>query len=263
MKHLFFASLLIITVKFLAAQNIGIGTSTPAARLDIAGINGWNVGATEGDMRIGNSSYRLKFGVALSGGGAGAANIMQFGQPGGFNVLSLGAQGTQILYVNGSSSSVGIGTASPATKLDVAGTTSTTNLVLTGTGNGNTNDFLIKSNATGLVSARKGHGAQALNYIICTNGIFVGPSTGSNTDFAWIGEVKLFAGNYAPPGWAFCNGQILNIVDNTALFSILGTTYGGNGVTNYALPDLRGATPVAFGTPAGGGNTWDIGERTQ
>ncbi len=263
MKKLFFVFILFVTAQFLYAQNIGIGTNTPATRLDVAGINGWNVAAGEGDMRIGNGSYRLKFGVALSGGGAGAANIMQFGQPGGFNVLSLGAQGNQVLYINGGSAAVGIGTASPATKLDVAGTTSTTNLSLTGTGNGNTNDFLIKSNATGLVSARKGHGALALNYIICTNGIFVGPSTGSNIDFAWIGEVKLFAGNYAPPGWAFCNGQTLNIIDNTALFSILGTTYGGNGLTTYALPDLRGAAPVAFGTPSGGGNTWDIGERTQ
>jgi microcystin-dependent protein len=245
------------------AQNIGIGTTTPATRLDVAGINGWNVAAGEGDMRIGNGSYRLKFGVALSGGGAGAANIMQFGQPGGFNVLSLGAQGNQVLYINGGSAAVGIGTASPATKLDVAGTTSTTNLSLTGTGNGNTNDFLIKSNATGLVAARKGHGALALNYIICTTGIFVGPTTSYNIEFAWIGEVKLFAGTYAPPGWAFCNGQILNIDDNTALFAIIGTQYGGNGIATFALPDLRGAAPVAFGTPSGGGNTWDQGERTQ
>jgi microcystin-dependent protein len=263
MKKLFFVFIFFVTAYFLAAQNIGIGTSTPAARLDVAGINGWNVAAGEGDMRIGNGSYRLKFGVALSGGGAGAANIMQYGQPGGFNVLSLGAQGNQVLNINGNSAAVGIGTVSPATKLDVVGTTSTTNLALTGTGNGNTNDFLIKSNATGLVAARKGHGALALNYIICTAGVFVGPNTANNTDFAWIGEIKLFAGNYAPPNWAFCNGQLINIADNTALFAIIGTYYGGNGVNNFALPDLRGAAPVAFGTPSGGGNTWDQGERTQ
>lgn len=245
------------------AQNIGIGTPTPATRLDIAGVNGWNLAGTEGDMRIGNSSFRLKFGVALSGGGAGAANIMQYGQPGGFNVLSLGAQGNQVLFVNGSNASVGIGLNNPATKLDVNGTTTTSNLVLNGTGNGDANDFLIKSNAGGLIGSRKGHGATALNYIICTNGVFIGPSNTGSIDYSWIGEVKLFAGNYAPLGWEFCHGQLLNIADYTALFAILGTTYGGNGATNFAVPDLRGAAPVAFGTPAGGGNSWTIGERTQ
>ena len=245
------------------AQYIGIGTSTPATRLDVLGINGWNLSGSEGDMRIGNASYRLKFGVATDGGGAGAANIMQHGQPGGFNVLSLGAQGNQVLYVNGTTSSVGIGISSPTSKLEVSGTTTTSNLVLNGTGNGNTNDFLIKSNASGLVSSRKGHGALALNYIICNNGIFAGPSNPGSPESAWIGEVKLFAGNYCPLGWVFCNGQLLPIVDNQALFSIIGTMYGGNGVTNFAVPDLRGAAPVAFGAPAGGGNSWEQGERTQ
>ncbi len=259
--------LLIIVLLFLSniinAQNIGIGTSTPAAKLDVAGSNGWNVSAGEGDVRIGNPSYRLKFGVALSGGGAGAANIMQDGQPGGFNVLSLGAQGNQVLFVNGGSASVGVGTTSPSSLLQVNGTTTTNNIILNGTGNGNANDFLIKSNATGLVTARKGHGALALNYLICTSGVFAGPNNQGPISDAWIGEIKLFAGNYAPLGWAYCNGQLLSIAGNTALFSIIGTYYGGNGVNNFALPDLRGAVPLGFGTPAGGGNTWDQGERTQ
>lgn len=259
--------LLLISLLFLCivshAQNIGIGTTTPATKLDVAGTNGWNVSSGEGDMRIGNPSYRLKFGVALSGGGAGAANIMQYGQPGGFNVLSLGAQGNQVLFVNGGSASVGIGTNSPTSLLQVNGTTTTNNIILNGTGNGNANDFLIKSNATGTVGARKGHGALALNYLICTSGVFAAPSNPGPISDAWIGEIKLFAGNYAPPGWAYCNGQLLPIADNQALFSIIGTYYGGNGVNNFALPDLRGATPLGFGTPAGGGNTWDQGERTQ
>ncbi len=263
MKKNIILSAALLSCFFCNAQNIGIGTTTPATRLDVAGINGWNVSAGEGDMRIGNAAYRLKFGVALSGGGAGASNIMQFGQPGGFNVLSLGAQGNQVLYINGGSAAVGIGTASPATKLDVAGTTSTTNLTLTGTGNGNANDFLIKSNATGLVAARKGHGGLGLNYLICLTGIFIGPNNQGAISDAWLGEIKLFAANYAPPGWAFCNGQLLQIVNNTALFAIIGTYYGGDGVTTFGLPDLRGAAPVFFGTPAGGGNTSDLGERTQ
>jgi microcystin-dependent protein len=63
----------------------------------------------------------------------------------------------------------------------------------------------------------------------------------------FIGQIMLFAGNFAPRGWAFCNGQLLSIAQNTALFAILGTTYGGNGQTTFALPDLRGRVPVGPG----------------
>jgi len=62
-----------------------------------------------------------------------------------------------------------------------------------------------------------------------------------------IGEIRLFAGNFAPRNWAFCNGQLLAIASNTALFSILGTTYGGNGQTTFALPDLQGRTAIHAG----------------
>ena len=63
----------------------------------------------------------------------------------------------------------------------------------------------------------------------------------------FIGEVKVFGFNYAPKGWALCNGQLLSINQNQALFSLLGTTYGGNGQTTFALPDLRGRTPLHVG----------------
>jgi microcystin-dependent protein len=63
----------------------------------------------------------------------------------------------------------------------------------------------------------------------------------------FIAEVKIISWNFAPKGWAFCNGQFLAIAQNQALFSILGTTYGGNGTTTFALPDLRGRTPVHVG----------------
>ena len=61
----------------------------------------------------------------------------------------------------------------------------------------------------------------------------------------------MFAGNFAPRGWALCQGQILSIAQNTALFSILGTTYGGNGQTTFALPDLRGRVPIQQGDGPG------------
>jgi microcystin-dependent protein len=67
----------------------------------------------------------------------------------------------------------------------------------------------------------------------------------------FIGMIMLFGGNFAPAGWAQCNGQLLSIQQNTALFSILGTTYGGNGTSNFALPDLRGRAPIHLGQGPG------------
>ena len=66
-----------------------------------------------------------------------------------------------------------------------------------------------------------------------------------------IGQIIMFAGNYAPTGWALCDGSLLSIQQYTALFSILGTTYGGNGTSNFGLPDLRGRVPIGFGQGAG------------
>ena len=63
----------------------------------------------------------------------------------------------------------------------------------------------------------------------------------------YLGEIRIFAGNFAPKGWAFCNGQLLAINLNQALFSLLGTQYGGNGQTTFALPDLRGRTSIGVG----------------
>ncbi|MBK6937496.1 MAG: phage tail protein [Chitinophagaceae bacterium] len=66
-----------------------------------------------------------------------------------------------------------------------------------------------------------------------------------------IAEIRMFAGNFAPRSWAFCNGQLLSIAQYTAVFALLGTTFGGNGQTTFALPDLRGR--VALGTGQGPG----------
>src|SRR2546421_10050705 len=77
---------------------------------------------------------------------------------------------------------------------------------------------------------------------------------------AMIGTIALFAGNFAPRGWALCQGQILSIAQNTALFSILGTTYGGNGQTTFALPDLRGRVLIGAGQGPGL-PLFDLGEQ--
>jgi Microcystin-dependent protein len=76
---------------------------------------------------------------------------------------------------------------------------------------------------------------------------------------AWIGEIRWVPYNFAPRGWASCDGQILSIAQNTALFSLLGTTYGGNGQTTFALPDMRGRVPMHVGQGPGL-STRDLGE---
>lgn len=72
---------------------------------------------------------------------------------------------------------------------------------------------------------------------------------------SFLGEIKLVSFNFAPRGWAMCNGQLMQINQNQALFSLLGTTYGGDGRVTFALPDLRGRVPVHFG------NGVTLGER--
>ena len=67
----------------------------------------------------------------------------------------------------------------------------------------------------------------------------------------FIGQIQIFGFNYAPRGWAQCNGQLISIAQNTALFSLLGTMYGGNGQTTFALPDLRGRFPLHVGQGPG------------
>jgi len=67
----------------------------------------------------------------------------------------------------------------------------------------------------------------------------------------YIGEIKMFAGNFVPRGWAYCNGQLLPINQNTALFSLLGTNYGGDGRSTFGLPDLQGAAPMQAGQGPG------------
>lgn len=76
----------------------------------------------------------------------------------------------------------------------------------------------------------------------------------------YLGQIEAFAFKFAPKGWAQCNGQLLSIQQNTALFALLGTYYGGNGVTTFALPDLRGRLVLSQGQ-ASGGSFYTIGEQ--
>ena len=138
-------------------------------------------------------------------------------------------------------------------KVDNSGTVSISNNI------GSTNDVLANT-GSGVVGFKKGYGTQSINYIIATAGDFpLRNGTSALYSNQVIGEIRLFAGNFAPDGFALCNGALLPIASNTALFSILGTTYGGNGTTNFKLPDLRSAVPVGQGTN-GVNQNWTLGE---
>src|SRR5205823_12015447 len=67
----------------------------------------------------------------------------------------------------------------------------------------------------------------------------------------FLAEIRIFTGNFAPKGWALCDGQLMSISQNTALFSLLGTTYGGDGKSNFALPNLQGCSPMQAGQGPG------------
>ncbi|XAM00114.1 tail fiber protein [Phycisphaeraceae bacterium D3-23] len=98
----------------------------------------------------------------------------------------------------------------------------------------------------------------ATTFWIATQGVFPSENRGGGQ---FLGQVAQFGGNFATAGWAQADGQILSIVNNEALFSLLGTTYGGDGETTFALPDLRGRVAVHPGQAGGQGNDWQLGER--
>ncbi len=76
----------------------------------------------------------------------------------------------------------------------------------------------------------------------------------------YIGEIRMFAGDFAPMGWALCNGQLLSISQYEALYSLIGTTYGGDGQTTFAVPDLRGRVPIHAGQNPATGSTYSNGQ---
>jgi microcystin-dependent protein len=76
----------------------------------------------------------------------------------------------------------------------------------------------------------------------------------------YVGEIRMFAGNFAPAGWMFCSGQLLPISENETLFQLIGTTYGGDGQSTFALPNLQSRIPIHMGTSTASGNTYQLAE---
>ncbi|MEO6407000.1 MAG: tail fiber protein [Ferruginibacter sp.] len=244
------ALLNIVTVSY--SQNVGISINAPTEKLHV----------DSGNIKIGNSVWFsstndkfLKF---------GDGNFARLGEANADDYLYFYSKNFVFMPSDaGYLGNIGIANPNPTEKLDVtgnikvSGSATVNNLKITTLAN--PIDFL-RSAAGGQVTSVKGYNALGINYIISLCGIY--PSQGSacgNYGDAMIGEVRMFAGTYAPSGWAFCNGQLLPISSYNALFSILGTTYGGNGISTFALPDLKAAVPVH---PGSSGSTWSLGERT-
>ena len=76
----------------------------------------------------------------------------------------------------------------------------------------------------------------------------------------FVGEIRMFGGNFAPAGWAFCSGQLMPISENETLFNLIGTTYGGDGQETFALPDLQGRIPIHAGQGPGISQSYQLGE---
>ena len=241
---------------------VGIGTQTPSSRLYVKDTS-YNSPATfdgKGPMWITiaeDGNYR-----GYIGSYAGNPEDVDFGTYGGNNTgkthLTTGDLPRLTVMPNGN---VGINNLNAQHKLDVIGGAKADTMFITNAAT--TSDFLIVKDANGQVGHRKTFYGLGLNYCISLFGVFpprarpasdTSTITGTLSADPFVGEIMLFAGNFPPNGWAFCNGQLMAISQNVALFSILGTTYGGDGISTFALPDLRDAVPVGMN------NNWIEGE---
>jgi Phage Tail Collar Domain len=163
-----------------------------------------------------------------------------------------------VFFKQSDGQNIGIGVANPVEKLEVNGKVKTDGIILTTLGV--PWDFLHKVNNEGAVGFKKAHGGMGLTYIICVAGIFPSRTGPPLTAGPFVGQIIAFAGNFAPTNWRHCHGQELKIDSNTALFSLMGHTFGGTDST-FRLPDLRGRALVGPGTsPAG--YAWIRGQNT-
>ncbi len=250
---------LLFVYQILLAQNVGVGIIVPLQKLHIAAGASGNI-TPFGPLVVesNNNTYiniispninetSVLFGKA-SDASSGGIIYNNFNLLNGFQFRTNGNTTRMVIDQFGQ---VGIGVPVPGAKLDVAGNVRMSQLIIVS--GGAVSDFLVKTDVDGTIGFRKGYMGLGINYMIALLGDY--PSTSSPVvNNNYIGEIRLFTGNNPPFGWAFCNGQVLTVAGNTVLFGLIGTTYGGDGVNNFALPDLRDRVPVHPGT------SWALGE---
>ena len=241
--------------------DVGVGITTPVTKLHVRDTLSSNPATFDGVSPMWVTLAEGGVDRGYIGSYSGSATDVDFGTYGSNTTGKVHLTTSDIprlsVMPNGN---VGINNQNAQRKLEVLGDVKADSVFITNTATAT--DFLIVQDANGQVGHRKTFYGLGLNYCIALEGVF--PSQGRPSDSLststtlsadpFVGEIMLFAGNFAPNGWAFCNGQLMSISQNVALFSILGTTYGGNGTTTFALPDLRDAVPVDFG------NSWLLGQ---
>lgn len=243
-----------------SVAQIGIGTSTPHAssRLDVSST-------TKGFLPPRMTSAQR---TAISSPAAGLMVYQTDGTAGLYYY-----NGSAWIYVINSTSST-----LPVASGGTGASTLTANALLTGNGTSavgsispGTAGRILYSDGTSwagktIALANTGSGTsfsnlqpyQSVGYFICTSGTF--PTQAGNDPF--IGEIAIYPYSYAPSGWVACDGSTLSINSNSALYSLLGTSFGGNGSTTFGLPDLRGRVVLGTGQLNGTGTNYTRGSKS-
>lgn len=264
----FFAGLNAGYTSTSAINNISIGTSAGYSIDD--GQNNVFVGREAGYNSNDNNNVFIGFEAGKDNTTGSGNTYIGYGADGSSpslsNATAIGNGATVSAsnsVVLGNGANVGIGTTAPISKLHVQGDVNLLGNVRIANGTEGNGKRLV-SDATGMANwvSLSPHTTYkdirdaylTVNFLICLDGYYPphggGPGSGGAIT-PYTGQIIMFAGNYEPPGWAFCDGQILTISSNPALYSILGTMYGGNGITTFALPDMRSRNPVHEGTGPG------------